>query len=398
MPEALWENKEVLIVDDQPENLTVLRKLLVERDYIVRASLDGQGALETARDSPPDLILLDIMMPEMDGYQVCRRLKEDETLRDIPVIFLSALSDTADKLRGFGLGGVDYITKPFQSEEVLARIKTHLELKATKEALEANIKDKVKLLTMQKAAFAAITETVVTVDQDLWIINANREPEGICAQFGDRGQIFQEKLFNGTGPCSGLLLETLRTRQPIRDFEIDCGCTPGNCRRLILNCTPLTKSTNLFLGATLVIRDVTRQRELEKKLSDRQSAWGLVGKSKSMQNLYRFLDQIAPLDDVALIVGEKGVGRELVAETLHYAGRRRDRPFVKVDCASASEQLLADLLFGRIEKSSSIAEEKITGQLEAAEGGTIYLSGIGDMPINIVFLTEITFQGNNMDV
>ena len=95
----------------------------------MRAVTNGRQALQAVEQDPPDLILLDITMPEMDGYEVCRRLKANERSRDVPVIFLTALTDTADKVRAFDAGGVDYVTKPFQFEEVLARVKTHIALR-----------------------------------------------------------------------------------------------------------------------------------------------------------------------------------------------------------------------------------------------------------------------------
>jgi len=116
----------ILVVDDTPENLQLLVEMLKEKGYKVRPVPSGDLALCAAQISPPDLILLDIMMPEMDGYQVCTKLKVDERTKDIPVIFISALSDVLDKVKAFGVGGVDYITKPFQEEEVLARVSTHL--------------------------------------------------------------------------------------------------------------------------------------------------------------------------------------------------------------------------------------------------------------------------------
>jgi putative two-component system response regulator len=118
----------IVIVDDQPNNLRVLSGILQQVGYKVRPALDGAVALKSIKSSPPDLILLDIRMPEMDGYEVCRQLKLDEQTRDIPVIFISALQDMEDKLAAFQAGGVDYVSKPFQMEEVLARVHTHLKL------------------------------------------------------------------------------------------------------------------------------------------------------------------------------------------------------------------------------------------------------------------------------
>ena len=141
MPDS---NTNILVVDDSPANLQLLVKLLQLEGYKVRPARSGAAAFTLLRDVRPDLILLDINMPEMDGYEVCRRLKQDERLRDIPVIFLSALHDTFDKVKAFQAGGVDYITKPFQMEEMRMRMETHLRLarmKAELEAAEARLRE-----------------------------------------------------------------------------------------------------------------------------------------------------------------------------------------------------------------------------------------------------------------
>ncbi|WP_425216048.1 two-component system response regulator [Tumidithrix helvetica] len=120
---------DILIVDDVPENLELLTTILTHQGYKVRSVLSGQTGLKVAKAALPDLILLDINMPEMDGYQVCQRLKSDPITQEIPVIFLSALDRTSDKVKAFGIGGTDYIPKPFQAEELLARVKNHLDLR-----------------------------------------------------------------------------------------------------------------------------------------------------------------------------------------------------------------------------------------------------------------------------
>ena len=120
----------ILVVDDTPDNLSLMRELL-RKDYQVQLANGGERALKLAAMQPqPDLILLDIMMPVMDGYEVCRRLKADAATRDIPVVFLTAKVDVEDENRGLELGAVDYITKPIRTTVVLARVKLHLALKA----------------------------------------------------------------------------------------------------------------------------------------------------------------------------------------------------------------------------------------------------------------------------
>lgn len=126
----------ILVVDDTLANLHLLTKMLAEHGYKVRPTTNGRTALSAAQMEPPDLILLDIMMPEMDGYEVCGRLKADERTRDIPIIFISAISETIDKVAAFSIGGVDYITKPFHVEEVLVRVKTHLTIRHLQKTLQ----------------------------------------------------------------------------------------------------------------------------------------------------------------------------------------------------------------------------------------------------------------------
>jgi diguanylate cyclase (GGDEF)-like protein len=142
----------ILIVDDTPTNLRLLSQALSEEGYQVRAVINGEMALTAIQTSPPDLILLDVTMPNMDGYEVCQRLKASPETADIPVIFLSALDETLDKVKAFTVGGVDYITKPFELLEVLVRIKNQLNLQAAKAKIHninLQLEDKVKQRTIE---------------------------------------------------------------------------------------------------------------------------------------------------------------------------------------------------------------------------------------------------------
>lgn len=127
---------DVLVVDDTRENLRLLIRILAENGYKVRPVTNGRMAVTAAQIVPPDIILLDIMMPDMNGFEVCAELKSDERTRDIPVIFISALDETSDKVRAFDEGGVDYITKPFEAGEVLARLNTHLTIRNLQKTLQ----------------------------------------------------------------------------------------------------------------------------------------------------------------------------------------------------------------------------------------------------------------------
>ncbi len=133
------KKESLLLVDDTPSNLEILVNFFNEQGFQVSVAVDGESALEQIEHDLPDLILLDVMMPGIDGFETCRRLKANEKTADIPVIFMTALSETMDKVKGFSVGGVDYVTKPIQQEEVLARVNTHLMLRTLQKKLqEAN--------------------------------------------------------------------------------------------------------------------------------------------------------------------------------------------------------------------------------------------------------------------
>jgi DNA-binding response OmpR family regulator len=127
--------QEILVVEDTQASLRLLADLLTKHGYCVRPASDGGLALKSVAAKAPDLILLDVNMPGMDGYEVCRRLKADERSCRVPIIFISAFSETGQKVKGFDAGGVDYITKPFEPEEVLARVRTQLRLREAEDAL-----------------------------------------------------------------------------------------------------------------------------------------------------------------------------------------------------------------------------------------------------------------------
>ena len=164
---------DILVIDDTPENLALLSQMLTEKGYKVRSVTKGSTAIRGAKAAPPDLILLDVKMPELNGYEVCQQLKADSLTKDIPIIFISALGDVFDKVKAFQVGGVDYITKPFQAEEVLARLDTHLtirnlqiKLKAQNKQLQQEIAQKTAAEDKFAKAFRACPNPIVITTYD----------------------------------------------------------------------------------------------------------------------------------------------------------------------------------------------------------------------------------------
>jgi DNA-binding NtrC family response regulator len=268
--------EDILVVDDTPANLRLLTDLLAQHGYRVRPASDGALALKSVAAKTPDLILLDVSMPDMDGYEVCRRLKADEKQRRIPVIFISAFGDTQQKVAGFEAGGVDYITKPFEAEEVLARVRTHLQLRRAEE--------------LQRA--------------------------------------FEE-------------IAALKSQLELRN-------------------------------------DYLQEEVLEAK------AFGnLVGQSAALKHIVNQIDLVAPTEASVLILGETGTGKELVAHETHQRSARKDGPLVRVNCASIPHELFESEFFGHVRGSFTGAVKDRAGRFETAEGGTIFLDEVGEIPLDI---------------
>jgi len=227
----------ILIVDDTPDNLRLLSKTLSEQGYEVQCAINGKLALMAVKHEPPDLILLDIKMPEMDGYEVCERLKMQEETAAIPVIFLSALDDVFDKVKAFTVGGVDYITKPFQVEEVFARIENQLTIRRLQQKLQ-NKNIKLEQLNQElKRSNRDLEEFAYVVSHDLQQplqtitgfaelllalkseINLEQEAEEYVSPILEEGIRMQELIKN--------LLEYSRVGTKKRNFE------PTDCQEIL---------------------------------------------------------------------------------------------------------------------------------------------------------------------
>ena len=266
------ENKgTILLVDDIPENLQLLSEILLTYNYIVRRVTSGKMALKTVKIKPPDVILLDIKMPEMDGYEVCQALKADPDLCDIPVIFVSALDEVFDKVKAFESGGVDYITKPFHLEEVLARLENQLTIQRQKKALKEEIIKRQESETKFANIFHHSPDPV-------WISTL---PEGRFVNVNDRLCQFlgatREELLDKTCLELGIwdnvqdlnyFQQTLIQQGIIQNFEVIIHTKSREVKNVLLSAK--TEKMNGEIYIIGVVQDITTLKLTEKILAEQR--------------------------------------------------------------------------------------------------------------------------------
>ncbi|MBS0016580.1 MAG: response regulator [Arthrospira sp. SH-MAG29] len=230
---AVNQNKgDILIVDDKPENLQFLFTMLTENGYDVRRVINGKQAINVALFEPPDLILLDIMMPNLNGYDVCKILKEKPETKDIPIIFLSALKDVSEKVKGFNVGGVDYISKPFELLEILARVENQLTIVRQK-----------RQLAEQNARLEQLNQQLLRSNQELEqfasvVSHDLQQPLTSLKAFAQLLQIecYDELKEKPREYVNHIINASIRMQRMIQDLLIYCGCDTHSPALELINC------------------------------------------------------------------------------------------------------------------------------------------------------------------
>ena len=408
----------IMIIDDDPENLRVLGMMLAQQKYTVRSFTSGAPAFQSARAEPPDLILLDIRMPEMDGFEVCARLKEDEALKDIPVLFLSAIDETEGKVRAFELGGADYVTKPCQAEEVLARVKTHLALRKASSRLEILNKNLEQLVWERTAALqeseekyrrivTTANEGIVTTNQNFCITYVNTVLAELVGGTVETliGHPIDDFIFKEDGAEHQQVL-LARTKGEKSTYERKIKRLDGESRWVLISSSPMFDPEGRFSGSVAMVTDITERKRAEinlknayRKIAELKNQLEaekvylqeeiklehnfeeIIGDSDEIKYALFRVEQVAKTDSTVIISGETGTGKELIARAIHSAGARAARPLIKVDCAALPEQLIESELFGHEKGAFTGAVKQRAGRFELAHRGTIFLDEIGELPL-----------------
>ncbi len=384
----------ILIVDDKPANLHLLMKLLSESGYTVRPAPSGKHALAVARDEQIDLLLLDILMPEMDGYDVCRRLKAQEATRDIPIIFLSALNDPFDKVKAFEIGGVDYITKPFQEEEVLARVQTHLTIQQLHQQLQ---EENDRFHVLEEA-----TSEGILIHAQARILEVNST---LTTMFDyARQEMIDRSVLDFVPPLSQAVLKRQLMVNDELPYEIEGVKKDGTIFPIEF------QGRNMgYHGRqvrVMAVRDLTRQKHIEREnlllkeqIRERYRFGPIIGKSPAMQRVYELVDRAAATNYGVIVYGESGTGKELVAKTIHDLSARKEPPFISVNCGAVLETLFEQEFFGHRRGAFTGADHDAPGFFDAARRGTLFLDEVVELsPAMQVKLLRVLENGEYIPV
>jgi PAS domain S-box-containing protein len=424
----------ILLVDDNPTNLQVLYQTLEGHGYKLLIAKNGEAAITIAAKVKPALILLDIMMPGMDGYEVCRNLKAAPALAESAVIFLSALDDVKDKVKGFELGAVDYIAKPFQAEEVIARVNTHIKIRQLEKSLEEK---NLQLTEDNSLILETMGEGLLGINKQGMITFIN--PAG-CEITGWLAQEIIDKSLHSLlmhtdtqGHRNPLernqILKTLhdgRSRQSEKDvfWTKDSRAIPVEYTVTVIGSESLLNkgfnqgpdfgigvtlaSMSDITGACVVFKDISERQQrqqalqaaltkveelkeklqaennyLKKEILSEKSYAEIIGQSKALKSTLDEVLQVAPTDTTVIVYGESGTGKESIARAIHQHSQRKEYPLIKVNCGAIPETLVESELFGHVKGAFTSAIKDRIGHFELADKGTIFLDEIGELSLDV---------------
>ena len=231
------------------------------------------------------------------------------------------------------------------------------------------------------AIFRSVKDAIITVDNGMRVMEANKSSEEICGldQKDNIGKAFKDCLNHCDKSCYEVLLNALKRKATVKEYRIECSRQDRDQQTVVVTGSPLLDREGDYMGAILVIRDITRLSDLEKELVEKHQFQNIIGKSRKMQDIYRLLEDLSDLETTVLVTGKSGTGKELIAKALHYSGNRAYKPLIKVNCSALAENLLESELFGHVKGAFTGAIRDKQGRFQAANGGTILMDEIGDI-------------------
>ncbi len=364
----------ILTIEDDNAVRHGIVACLEDQGYNVLEAGDGKEGLRLFRKERPDLILLDIRLPEVNGLEVLKTVVKESP--PTPIIMISGTGVIGDVVGALKLGAWDFIHKPIEDMEIL-----HHSAQKTLDRARLARNDLVYKENLE-AIFSSIKDAIITVDRELKILEYNKSAEDICGLPGNseaKGEKYDSFTNNCNGKCHDAIKETMNKKRPAERDRFECNKQGGPRRVVNVTTYPLFDPQENFSGCVIVVRDETKVVNLEKDLQDRQQLQNLVGKSEKIQKVYSLIESLAGVQTTVLITGENGTGKGMVAEALHYHKKDNKKPFVVVNCAALSDNLLESELFGHVKGAYTGAVSDRVGRFQKANGGTIFLDEIGDI-------------------
>lgn len=361
----------ILIVDDEESIRFTFDSFLSEEGHKVTTAGEYNEALGIISKNEFDLIFMDIVLGGKTGIDLLKEIKN----RDLRcyVVMITGYPNVETASAALRLGAFDYIFKPVKQEILLHITSMALRNKALRDENE-------KYRANLEAIFKSVKDAIITVDKDLTVLEANEAAEKICGiTRSSLGAYISEIQTVCSRRCLDILNKTIREKQPFEAHRAECEYNGRHTQVVTISTWPLINSRGDFSGAVMIVRDDTRLNELERGLGERRKFHHIIGQNRQMQRIYSLIEDLADVETTVLITGESGTGKELVAEAIHYKGKRGDKPLVKVNCSALSESLLESELFGHVRGAFTGADKDKVGRFQKAEGGTIFLDEIGDL-------------------
>lgn len=369
----------ILIVEDEAVLRITFAQFLEDDGYDVVTVEDYGEAMVELHANDYDVVVTDIIMAGMTGLDLLRAIRENEL--SCPVIMITGEPTVESASEAVRHGAFDYLSKPVTGKELKRVVRLALDHKKLREERDHYAARADILRREFETIFQSVNEGLITVDVDMRLHQINKAAESMLGISSDRamGEPFGRMQDGQFEAAREALEQTLSTGEVVVDRRIEVTLGPKNYKVLLFSTSSLIDKAGFNTGAVLMIRDLTRLTLLENKLEDPAHYRQMVGKSTKMQEVFALVKSVADTESTVLLCGESGTGKELVAAALHEDSSRADGPFVKVNCAALSEDILESELFGHVKGAFTGAVKDRIGRFEAAVGGTILLDEIGDI-------------------
>lgn len=401
MDDDLHSSK-ILIIDDEESIRQTFDIFLKAEGYkFVKTAVNFEEALESLGRSEYDLIISDIVLVGYSGTDLLKKIRELGV--KCPVVMITGFPNLNTAAKSIRYGAYDYISKPVNKETLLSFTRHALQnwfaLKKSLSLQQENEKYRIYLDTI----FRSVSDAIITVDSQMRVVQLNEKAKKwlYYVNFDTHQNLLQWPVDTLCHAFIDDVRKILQGGQEVRKHIIECMTPDRKTKMVSINASPLRGENNELQGVVIVARDMETAKPLAKS-QNRTAFHGFVDSSPAMQKVYGLIENIGKVDTSVLVTGESGTGKELAAEALHAESSRRDKPLIKLDCASFSENLLESELFGHRKGSFTGADRDRAGRLLQADGGTLFLDEIGEISPRtqlflLRFLQEKTFTPLGLD-